>query len=108
MPRKEPRIPDDFAFDFVADWRSLVPADAVLMLPEGWTLHGNVTKNGATTALAWGHGMTAACDGSGRLAALTAIERSRIGLAIEFRQQPGWEDVPKTRPPVSGYPFVRG
>ena len=51
--------------------------------------------------------MTAACNGRGALVTLTATERSRIGVAVEFRQQPGWEGVPKTPPPVCGYPFVR-
>ena len=108
MPRKEPRTPADFAFDFQAEWRPLVPADVPCALPDGWTLHETVTKGGSTYALAWGRGMTAAYDGHGALIALTAIERSRIGLAVEFLQQPGWEGVPKTPPPVSGYPFLRG
>jgi hypothetical protein len=60
MPRKEPQPPDDFAFDFVADWRPLVPAEVLDVLPDAWTLHGTVTKNGSTHALAWGYGMTAA------------------------------------------------
>jgi hypothetical protein len=107
MPRKEPRTPDDFAFDFLADWRSLVPADVLRSLPDGWTLHGTITKNGSTYALAWRHGVTAARDGRGRLVSLTAGERSRISLAVEFRQQAGWESVPRMPPPVSGYPFVR-
>ena len=107
MPRKEPCTPADFAFDFLADWRSLVPADVLRALADGWTLHGTVTKNGSTYALAWGYGMTAACDGRGVLVTLATMERSRIGLAVEFRQQPGWEGVPKTPPPRSGYPFVR-
>ena len=88
MPRKEPRIPADFAFDFLADWHPLASADVLPILPPGWTLHGTVTKVGSTYALAWGHGMTAACDARGRLVTLTAIERSRTGLAVEFRQQP--------------------
>jgi hypothetical protein len=108
MPRKEPRTPVDFAFDFLADWHPLAPADVLRVLPAGWTLHGTITKNGSTYALAWRHGMTAACDGRGRLVSLTAGERSRISLAVEFRQQPGWERVPKAPPPASGYPFVRG
>ena len=108
MPRKEPRTPDDFAFDFVADWRSLAPPDVLRMLPRGWTLHGTVTKNGSTRALAWGWGMTAECSAGGRLVALTAMERSRISLAVEFRQQPGWEGVPRTPPPANGYPLGRG
>ena len=108
MPRKEPCMPDDFAFDFVADWHTLAPADVLRVLPDGWTLHGTVTKSGAAYALAWGHGMTATCDGRGALVSLTAVERSRIALAVEFRQQPGWESVPRVPPPVSGYPFVRG
>lgn len=107
MPRKEPRIPDDFAFDFVADWRPLVSADVLRTLPEGWTLHGVVRKNGSTYALAWGRGVTAACDRLGRLTTLTAIERSRIGLAVEFQQQPGWESAPKPPPAEGGFPFVR-
>lgn len=107
MPRKEPRAPADFAFDFVADWRARAPADVLRMLPPGWTLHGTVTRNGSTNALAWGHGMTATCDASGVLVTLTAIERSRIDLAVEFRQQAGWQDVPRTPPPASGYPFAR-
>jgi hypothetical protein len=107
MPRKEPQPPDDFAFDFVADWRPLVPAEVLDVLPDAWTLHGTVTKNGSTHALAWGHGMTAACDARGRLVTLTAIERSRISLAVEFRQQSGWESVPKSPPPADGFPFVR-
>ena len=107
MPRKEPRTPADFAFDFLADWRALVPADVSRSLPRGWTLRGTITKGGSTYALAWGHGMNAACNVHGALVTLSAMERSRIGLAVEFRQQPGWENVPKTPPPVSGYPFVR-
>jgi hypothetical protein len=108
MPRKEPRTPDDFTFDFLADWHSLAPADVLRMLPDGWTLRGTITKNGSTYPLAWGHGMTAACDTRGRLVTLTAIERSRIGLAVEFRQQAGWESVPKAPPPADGFPFVKG
>ena len=107
MPRKEPRLPDDFAFDFVAEWQPLAPVNALRILPDGWTLHGTVTKNGSTYALAWGHGMTAACDGGGHLVALTAIERSRIGLAVEFRQQLGWDSVPKAPRAAGGFPFVR-
>ncbi len=107
MPRKEPRAPADFAFDFLADWRPLVSAEVLRALPDGWTLHGTVTKGGSTGALAWGHGMTATCDERGALVTLTATERSRIGLAVELRQQPGWESVPKTPLPASGYPFVR-
>ena len=107
MPRKEPRTPADFAFDFLADWRPLVPDEVMRALPHGWTLHGTVTKNGSTYALAWGHGMTGACNDHGKLATLGTIERSRIGLAVEFHQQPGWEDVPKPPLPASGYPFVR-
>ncbi|MEO7050827.1 MAG: hypothetical protein ABI128_04105 [Rhodanobacter sp.] len=106
MPRKEPRTPADFAFDFLADWRPLVQVDVLRPLPDGWSLHGSVTKNGSTYALAWGFGMTAGCNAHGRLVTLTAMERSRISLAVEFRQQPGWEGVPKTPRPVSGYPFV--
>jgi hypothetical protein len=108
MPRKEPRTPADFVFNFLADWRSVVLADVLDALPNGWTLHGTVTKNGSTYALAWGPGMNAMFDGRGALVTLSAMERSRIGLAVEFRQQPGWELAPKTPPPVSGYPFVRG
>ncbi|MEO9228134.1 MAG: hypothetical protein ABI216_04135 [Devosia sp.] len=108
MPRKEPRTPADFAFDFQAEWRPLVPADVPRALPDGWTLHGTVTKGGSTYALAWGHGMIAVCNGRGALVTLTAMERSRIGLAVEFRQQPGWEDLPKTSASVNGYPFGRG
>lgn len=108
MPRKEPLTPADFAFDFLADWRPLVPAHVVGTLPWGWALYGTVTKNGSTYALAWGRGMTAACDRHGRLAMLTAIERSRIDLAVEFQQQAGWEGVPKLPPAGNGFPFVRG
>lgn len=108
MPRKEPRTPSDFAFDLLADWRPLVPTDVARKLPEGWTMHGTVTKNGSTYALAWRHGMTAVCDGHGLLVALTAIERSRIGLAVEFRQQSGWDKVPESPPAIGGFPFARG
>ncbi len=107
MPRKEPCTPDDFAFDLLADWRAFAPDAAASTLAVGWALHGTVTKGGRTYALAWGHGITAECDRSGRLVTLTAMERSRISLAVEFRQQPGWQDVPKRPPPADGYPFVR-
>lgn len=96
MPRKEPRTPADFDFDFLADWRPLVTHDPVL--PPGWTLHGTVTKNGTTCALAWGHGMTGAYNAQGQLVRLTALERSRISLAVQFQQQEGWETVPRCEP----------
>ena len=98
-PRQEPRIPDDFAFNFVADWPPLLNAHALPMLADGWTLRGTVTKNRSTHP--WGHGMIAACGVGGRLVALTATaERSRIGFAVEFRQQRGWESMPKPRTPA--------
>lgn len=108
MPSKEPRIPADFAFDFLADWRPLGTADVPRTLPDGWTLHGTVTKSGTTYALAWGRGMTAACDGHGRLTMLSASERSRINLAVEFREQSGWDSVPPLPPSDGGFPFLRG
>ena len=108
MPRKEPRTPADFAFDFLADWRPLVRIDVLRTLPDGWTLHGTVTKNGATQSLVWGRGMTASCDAHGKLTTLTAGERSRISLAVEFQQRPGWESVPASPPHDGGFPFLRG
>lgn len=78
------------------------------MLRDQWTMHGAVTKNGKIYALAWRGGMTGACDSHGRVATLTAIERSRISLAVEFHEQPGWESVPKPPLPASGFPFAQG
>ena len=51
--------------------------------------------------------MTAAFNRHGRLVALPGVERTRISMAVEFRQQPGWERAPKP-PADGGYPFVRG
>lgn len=72
--------------------------NVVVSLPPGWSLHGTVTRNGATQALAWGHGMTGVCNAHGQLVTLTAIERSQINLAVEFHQQSGWESVPRSLP----------
>lgn len=93
MPRHEPKPAPDLAFDFLADWRPFARQ------PDGvdrdWVLHGTIRKRGVTYGLAWRRGMIATCNTSGMIAGLTTLERCAISLAVEFKEQPGWETVPK-------------
>lgn len=41
IPRKESRTPANFAFDFVADWRALMPAHCLPELSSGWKFAWN-------------------------------------------------------------------
>jgi len=103
MPRRQPRPPKDFAFDFIADWR---PYAAILPgspSADGWQLCGTVTKDGRTYGLATYAGRFAACTPHGLIFELTALENSRVALAVEFRRQPGWESVPKNTTDYYGF-----
>jgi len=95
MPRRERKPAPDFAFDFLADWQDVVKVDNPPAVAEGWMLHGTVRVLGRVYALAWRRGAVDACNQFGRIGGLTAIERSRIGLAVEFKTAPGWDMVPK-------------
>jgi hypothetical protein len=99
MARRERKSAPDFAFDLLADWREVVTVDNPPAVAEGWILHGTVRVRGVAYALAWRGGTVDACTWWGAIQALTAIERSRISLAVEFKSAPGWETVPKNAPP---------
>lgn len=97
MPRRQASPPKDFAFDFTADWSpyaSIVPGSDSAY---GWTLHGTVTRHGHTYSMAYKDGMYAACTLCGSIQSLSAIERSRISIAVEFKQVPGLENAPAKR-----------
>ncbi|MCP1372629.1 hypothetical protein [Dyella lutea] len=108
MPRREPKPAPDFAVDFLADWRTVVHVDNPPAVAQGWTLHGTVRKHGKTYALAWRRGMTSACNERGDLLSLTALERSHVSLAVEFKSAPGWETVPKYERPPGPFMFTWG
>lgn len=105
MPRREPKPAPDFAVDFLADWRSVVHADNPPAIAQGWTLHGTVRKHGRIYALAWRGGMTSTCDERGNVGSLTALERSYVNNAVQFKKAPGWMGVPKFKPPPGPYMF---
>lgn len=96
MSRRERKPAPDFAFDFLADWRDVVKAEQPPAIAEGWTLHGTVRMRGVTYALAWRRGSADACDPWGVIRNLTALERSQVSLAVEFKSAPGWETVPRS------------
>lgn len=106
MPRREPKPAPDFAVDFLADWRNVVQVDAPPAVVQGWTLHGTVMKHGRTYALAWCGGMTSTYDERGNVGSLTALERSRVNNAVEFKSAPGWETVPRYERPPGPYMFT--
>jgi hypothetical protein len=56
-----------------------------------------VTKHGKTYGLAYKDGMYAACTLQGLILSLSAIERSRISIAVEFKQVAGLENAPKKK-----------
>lgn len=106
MPRRERKPSPDFAFDFLADWREVVKVDNPPAVAEGWTLHGTVRMRGVAYALAWRRGSVDACDPWGVIRSLTALERSQVSLAVEFKRAPGWETVPKYEPPPGTFTFT--
>ena len=95
MPRRQAPPPKDFAFDFTADWSPYADIPSGSPAAEGWTLCGTVTKRGETHGLAIKGGLFAACNRNGLIFPLTAIETSRVSLAVRFKDQPGWDRVPK-------------
>lgn len=106
MPRREAKPALDFAIDFLANWRSVVCVDVPPAVAQGWTLHGTARKHGKTYALAWRRGAVDACDCRGEIRALTALERSHVSLAVEFKSAPGWETVPKYERPPGPFMFT--
>lgn len=97
MPRRESPPPKDFAFDFTADWRGFAAILPDSQSAQGWTLHGTVTKHGNTYGLAYKDGMYAVCTLQGSIFSLSTIERSRISIAVEFKQVAGLENAPKKK-----------
>jgi len=103
MPRRERRPPKDFAFDFTADWRPYAAIPPGSPACEGWELCGTVIRDGSTYGLAAFAGRFAACTPQGLIFELSAVERSRVALAVEFQAQPGWDTVPKCKVDYYGF-----
>jgi hypothetical protein len=103
MPRRQPPPAKDFAFDFTADWRPYAAIPPGSPASHGWTLCGTVTKRGRTSGLAYYAGRFAECTGEGLIFEFTALEQSRVSLAVTFKQQPGWETVPRSNVDYYGH-----
>lgn len=97
VPRRQPRPLKDFAFDFIAGGRPYAASLPGSPSADGWQLSGTVTEDGRTYGVAICAGLFAACTPHGLIFELTTLENSCVALTIEFRQQPGWEKVPKCK-----------